>query len=80
MYIQYMHLLHCTLCLVSVSSENFLEGSDTMSESQSVTNSLPREKDPRRNSNTKTGKLGVAFDPSSGPSEPEGAKVRCGRE
>ena len=47
-----------------------------MSESQSVTSSLPREKETRRSS--KSGRVGVAFDPSFGPSELEGSKVRGG--
>ena len=50
-----------------------------MSESQSMTNSLPRdlEKSNASNaSNAKTGRLGVAFDPTAGPAEAESSKVR----
>lgn len=49
-----------------------------MSESQSMTNSLPRdlEKSNARFNNSKTGRLGVAFDPSAGPAEAESSKVR----
>ena len=41
-----------------------------MSESQSITNSLPRTLERRG------ARVGVAFDPSAGPAEPESAKVR----
>ena len=43
-----------------------------MSESQSMTNSLPRDIE---RSNSKGIRMGVAFDPSAGPAEPESAKV-----
>ena len=46
-----------------------------MSESQSMTNSLPR--DLEKSSSSKVGRMGVAFDPSTGPTEPDQAsKVR----
>ena len=45
-----------------------------MSESQSVTSSLPREIE-KSTTSTKSGKVGVAFDPSAGPGEPSASKV-----
>ena len=47
-----------------------------MSESQSMTNSLPRDMEKSNASNAKTSRLGVAFDPSAGPAEAESSKVR----
>jgi protein scribble len=58
----------------SPSLENFLE-SDSMSESQSMTNSLPRDMEKSNASNAKTSRLGVAFDPSAGPAEAESSKL-----
>lgn len=40
-----------------------------MSESQSVASSLPREME-KSGISAKSGKMGVAFDPSAGPGEP----------
>lgn len=45
-----------------------------MSESQSVTSSLPREME-KSGISAKSGKMGVAFDPSAGPGEPSTSKV-----
>ncbi|CAI8037712.1 Leucine-rich repeat-containing protein 1 [Geodia barretti] len=50
----------------SPSLENFME-SDSMSEGQSVASSLPR--DLEKSSSSKVVRMGVAFDPSSGPTE-----------
>jgi protein scribble len=50
----------------SPSLENFME-SDSMSEDQSVSSSLPR--DLEKSSSSKVVRMGVAFDPSSGPTE-----------
>ena len=55
-------------------TENFMEG-DSMSEGQSMTSSLPR--DLEKSSPSKAVRMGVAFDPSAGPAEPDQApKVR----
>ena len=55
-------VLFFALCEV----ENFME-SDSMSEGQSVASSLPR--DLEKSSSSKVVRMGVAFDPSSGPTE-----------
>ena len=61
----------CVLCYM-LSPENFLEN-ESLSESQmSETVSLPRE---RTGSTSSKLRLGVAFDPSLGPSEPESSRV-----
>lgn len=50
-------------------TENFME-SDSMSESQSLTSgSLPR--DLEKSSSSKVVRMGVAFDPSAGPADPD---------
>lgn len=45
-----------------------------MSESQSVASSLPREIE-KSGTSARSGKIGVAFDPSAGPGEPSTSKV-----
>ena len=54
-------------------AENFLEGSETLSEERSNTMSLSRT-----GSLGRSGKLGVAFDPSVGPMDVDApSKVEC---
>jgi protein scribble len=51
----------------SPSLENFME-SDSVSESQSVSSTLPRDSD---KGNSRGIRMGVAFDPSAGPADPD---------
>ena len=67
----YVH--HCIYPSLYGTAENFMEG-DSMSESQSLTNSLPRDLE-KSTSSGKAVRLGVAFDPSAGPGDVESSKV-----
>lgn len=66
-----MNYYYVSIYSLYVWSENFME-SDSMSESQSMTNSLPRDIE---KSNSKGIRMAVAFDPSAGPAEQETSKV-----